>query len=692
MTDSTAPLPPTAERRLHVHREHGDERHDPYHWLRDRDDPATRAYLAAENAYTEEMLKPTEWRQQRLYDEILGRVKQTDHSVPFRYGPFFYYSRTIEGKSYALRCRRSLDAGLPGEEPDEAEQVLLDENAMAEGKPYFALGEYVPSPDHALLAYLVDSTGDERYALRIKDVASGELRPEQLVDLSADVVWSADGRHLFYVRLDEASRPYQVLRHELGTPVEQDVVVHHEHDESFYVSLGQSRSRRFVMLSINSHTTSEVRLLPADEPEASPWTVAPRREGIEYGVSHHGERLLVVTNEDAVNFRAMEASLASPGREHWVELIPHRPEVKIDDVHAFADHLVIARRERGLPVLSVERLSPGERHDLELPEPVYDVWVSTNLEFETHELRFAYTSLVTPHSVYDYDMDARTRVLRKQVEVRSYDPSRYHCERIEAQAADGTLVPISLVYRADLDRSVPQPMLLTGYGAYGHPYDPSFSSSQVSLLERGMIFAIAHVRGGGELGRPWYEAGKLLDKANTFSDFITCADALIERGYTASSRLAIRGGSAGGLLVGAVVNQRPELFAAAVADVPFVDVLTTMLDPSLPLTVIEYGEWGNPQQRRSYDAIKAYSPYDNVRSQEYPAMLVLAGLSDPRVGFWEPAKWVAKLRAHKEDVEVLLLRTNMEAGHGGASGRYDALRETALWQAFVLERLGVPEP
>lgn len=674
-----------------MHREHGRERPDPYAWLRDREDPATRAYLEAENAHTRAVLAPTEGRQRRLYDEMLGRIKQTDHSVPFAWGPFLYYSRTEEGKSYRVLCRRPREAGEPGPQPDDAEQILVDQNARAEGRAFYSLGDYEPDPAHARLATLTDTVGDERYVLEVTCLRTGEPLALRIEGVGRDVAWSADGRFLFYVRLDPSMRPYQVMRHALGTSPEHDVLVHHETDEAFYVGLGVSRSRRFVVMGLHSQVTSEVRLLPADRPEDDFWVVAPRRRGIEYSVAHHGERLLVVTNEDAQNFRVMEASLARPQREHWVERIPHRPEVKIDAVHAFAGHLVVARRERGLPVLGVEDLGSGQRHDIELPEPVYDVWLGTNLEWEAQTLRLGYTSLVTPHSVYDYEIDARVLRLRKQTEVRDYDASRFCCDRVEADAPDGTKIPVSLVHRADLDRRRPQPTVLVGYGAYGYPNDPGFSSSRVSLLERGMIYAVAHVRGGGELGRPWYEAGKLQHKPNTFADFVACAQMLVDEGYTEPAKLAIRGASAGGLLIGAVLNERPELFGAAVADVPFVDMLSTMLDDRLPLTVVEYDEWGDPNDRSSYEVMASYSPYDNVRAQPYPPLLVLAGLSDPRVGYWEPAKWVARLRATATGEAPLLLHTNMDAGHGGASGRYDALRETARWYAFVLEQLGVAE-
>jgi len=656
-------------------------------WLRDRNDPATRAYLAAENAYTEAMLAPSEALRQRLYDEMLERIEQSDHTVPFPWGPFLYYSRTEEGLAYARVCRRPREAGPPGSSPDAAEQVLVDCNAWAEGRAYFELADYELDPSHRFLATLVDPRGDEQHVLEVLDLSTGQRLPDRIEGVSDDVVWSADGRMLFYVRLDETMRPYRVMRHELGTPTEDDVLVHHEPDEAFYVGLGTTRSRRFLVMMLDSRVTSEVRLWPAAHPTDVPWVVAPRREGVEYSVTHHGDRLLVVTNEDATDFKVMAVPLGNPARENWVEHLPHCPGVKIDAVHAFAHHLVVAKREQGLPVLAVESLDDGARHDIALPESVYDVWLGTNLEWDTRSLRIGYTSLVTPHSVFDYHMDTRRLRRLKQVKVRGYDPSRYRCERIEARAADGTAVPVSLVYRADLDRSRPQPTLLIGYGAYGHANDPTFSSGRVSLLERGMIVAIAHVRGGGEMGRPWYEAGRLRHKPNTFSDFIACAEMLVERGMTEPRRLAIRGASAGGLLVGAVLNARPDLFGAAVADVPFVDVLTTMFDATLPLTVLEYDEWGDPNDHEGYEVIVSYSPYDNVRAQAYPPMLVLAGLSDPRVGYWEPAKWVAKLRATATGSAPLLLHTNMEAGHGGASDRYEALWESARWYAFVLDQL-----
>jgi oligopeptidase B len=680
-----APVPPLAQVVSRVELVHGEVREDDYFWLRDRNDPAVLAYLEAENGYTATVMRHTEALQEGLYQEMRGRIKETDLSVPERVDDYLYYSRTEAGGQYPILCRRR------GE--DAVEQVLLDQNPLANGHNYFRLGASAVSPDHRLLAYSVDTSGSEEFTLFIKDLKTGELLAETIANTSHGVAWANDSRTLFYTVLDEAHRPCRLYRHTLGTNPAEDVLVYFEPDASFFLEVSRTRSRRYLLLDISSHSTSEVRFVSADQPEDPFSVVQPRSAGIEYTVTHHGNRFYITTNDSAPNFRLVQVPVATPGRTHWTPVLPYRPTVKLDGTDAFKDHLVIYERESGLRQIRVLDLISGAEHLVSFPEPVYTVRSHANPEFGTSLLRFTYTSLVTPSSVVDYDMAKRTWTVRKQTEVLGgYDPTLYRSERRFATAPDGTAVPVSLVYRIPLQLNGQRPLLLFGYGAYGLSYDPIFSSNALSLLDRGFVVAIAHVRGGEEMGRPWYEAGRLLNKRNSFTDFIAAAEHLVASGYTTPDRLVISGGSAGGLLMGAVTNMRPDLFRVVLADVPFVDVVNTMLDASLPLTVIEYDEWGNPNERAAYEYIRSYSPYDNVRAANYPHILVTAGLNDPRVAYWEPAKWTAKLRAKKTNENRLLLRTNMGAGHGGPSGRYDYLREIAFKYAFVLDLLGSALP
>ncbi|HEX2636868.1 MAG TPA: S9 family peptidase [Gemmatimonadales bacterium] len=681
-----APEPPKARTVPRALTIHGDTRVDEYFWLRDREDPEVLAYLEAENRYTDAVMRCTEGLQERLFAEMRGRIKETDLSVPERIDGWLYYHRTAEGAQYPIYCRRPVD-------DENAEEVLLDLNPLAAGHAYFRLGAFEVSPDHRLLAYAVDTSGAESFSLYVKDLATGALLAETLVNVSPSVAWANDSRTLFYVVLDEARRPCRLYRHVLGANSAEDALVHFEADESFFLDIARTRSNAFLLLELASHSTSEVRFVSADRPEEPFRTVEPRHAGVEYSVSHHGDRFFITTNDAAPNFRLVSAPVTQPSRAHWTELLPHRPDTKLDSTDAFRHHLVVYEREAGLRQIRVLDLASGADHLVAFPEPVYTVRQHENPEFDTTLLRFSYTSMVTPNAVVDYDMAARTWTVRKQTEVLGgYDPARYRTERRFATAPDGTQVPISLVYQLPLERpGGPRPLLLNGYGAYGICFDPSFSSSSLSLLERGFVVAIAHVRGGEDMGRPWYEAGKLLNKPNSFTDFIAAAEHLVAEGLTSPDRLVISGGSAGGLLMGAVTNLRPDLFRAVLAEVPFVDVVNTMLDATLPLTVIEYEEWGNPNDPAFYDCIRSYSPYDNVRETAYPNMLVTAGLNDPRVAYWEPAKFTARLRARKTDSNRLLLRTNMGAGHGGASGRWDYLREVAFKYAFVLDVLGVSE-
>jgi oligopeptidase B len=684
--EDAPPEPPRARSAPRVHTVHGESRIDEYFWLRNREDPDVLAHLDAENRYTDRVMRHTDGLQERLYQELRGRIKESDLSVPTREDGWLYYTRTEAGAQYPIFCRRR-------DEPDAPEETLLDVNQLAAGHAYFRMGAFEVSPDHRLLAYSADTSGAESFTIFVKDLATGGLYPETIEGASPAAAWANDSRTLFYILLDDVRRPSRLFRHVVGANPTEDPLVHHEPDDAFFLDIHRTRSRRFLILELASHSTSEARYLSADEPAAEFRLVEPRRAGIEYSVTHHGGRFYIVTNDEAPNFRLVAAPASSPGREHWAPVLPYRPEVKLDAVEAFERYLVLWERSDGLRQLRVLELETEEEHLVAFPEPVYTVRPNENPEFETTLFRFSYTSLVTPNSVVDYDLAARTWTVRKQTEVLGgYDPSRYRSERLFATAPDGTRVPVSLVYRLPLERDGRRPLLLQGYGSYGYSFDPAFSSNALSLLDRGWVVAIAHIRGGEEMGRAWYEDGKLLRKRNTFTDFIAAAEHLVAEGYTAPDRLAITGGSAGGLLMGAVTNMRPDLFRAVVAEVPFVDVVNTMLDATLPLTVIEYDEWGNPNDPNYYEYIRSYSPYDNVASKDYPHILVTAGLNDPRVAYWEPAKWTARLRARKTDRNRLLLRTNMGAGHGGASGRYDHLREVAFKYAFLLDVVGGLSP
>jgi oligopeptidase B len=673
-------IPPVAPRRPHVSTIHGFERVDPYHWLRQKEAPSVRAYLEAENAYSRALMRPSTRFQARLYREMLGRIKQTDTEVPYRDGSFYYYSRTQKGRQYRVYCRKrdSLSA---------KEQVILDLNEIARGKPFLGIGAMEVSPSAALLAYSTDFTGFREYTLRIKHLSSGRLLADR-VEKVRSIAWAMDDRTLFYVTEDETKRASRVWRRRLGETRGQ--LLFEETDPRFSVGLGRSRSDRFIFISSHSTTTTEVRYVPADRPEAAPSLFLPRRQDHEYHVDHGAEGFYVVTNDRGPNFRLACAPADSPGEANWCELVPHRDEVVLDGIDVFARHLVLHERQGGFPRLSVRRTADGATHTLPLPEPARSVYGGANAEFDTGTFRLVYESYVTPQSVYDYDLETRQLNLLKRREVRGgYDPEKYRVELHYAVAADGVRVPISLVFRKDRRRSGAQPMLLTGYGSYGIAHDVGFSSPRLSLLDRGVIFACAHVRGGGEMGKRWHDQGRLLNKGNTFTDFIACAEHLIREHYTEPGQLVIEGGSAGGLLVGAVANMRPELFRAVVAQVPFVDVVNTMLDDTLPLTTGEYEEWGDPRDRTYFDYMLSYSPYDNLEPKPYPALLVETSLHDSQVMYWEPAKYVARLRTLKTDTNPLLLKTNMKAGHGGASGRYDFLKELAFTYAFILGVVGI---
>jgi oligopeptidase B len=678
------PSPPIAVRQPRVVSLHGEQLSDDYFWLREKDAPAVREYLEAENRYAEAWLAPTRPLQETLYQEMLGRIKETDLSVPYRRGAHFYYSRTEQGRQYPIYARKAGSLEAP-------EEVTLDLNELAVGHDYMGLGAYTVSDDERLLAYSTDETGFRQYTLQVKDLATGQLLPDR-IERVGSVAWAADGRTLFYTVEDHAKRQYRLYRHTLGSEAD-DVLVYEEADERMRVSVGRTRSREYLVLTSGSFTTSEVRYLRADDPNGDWRLVTPRVQEREYYLDHHGEHFYIRVNDTGRNFRLVRAPVANPAPEHWTEVVAHRDDVMLEDADFFAGHYVRYERRNGLPELQVTSFADGETHAVAFPEPVYDVSPAANAEWETSALRFVYQSLVTPSSVFDYDVRTRERVLLKETEVLGgYDRTAYASERISATAADGTRIPISLVYRRGVPRDGSAPLLLEGYGAYGIPYPVAFSSTRLSLLDRGAIVAIAHIRGGGELGKAWHDGGRMAEKMNSFTDFISAAEHLVAERYTASDRLVIEGGSAGGLLMGAVVNLRPDLFKAAVSQVPFVDVINSMLDESLPLTVGEYEEWGNPALPDDYAVMRRYSPYENLGRRAYPAMLVKTSLNDSQVMYWEPAKYVARLRTLKTDANPLLLVTNMGAGHGGASGRYDRLRELALDYAFMLQQMGLAEP
>ncbi len=677
--------PPRAPRRPHPIAMHGETWDDPYFWLRDRDDPATLAYLRAENDYADAVMADTAALQEQLFAEMRARLNEADVSAPVKEADYLYYRRTEPGRQYPICCRRRDAPGAP-------EEVLLDQNALAEaaGAVYFRLGAFKVSPDGRRLAYAVDTTGAEVYTLYVKDLESGEVLPGAVPNTYYGLVWAADSRTLFYTTLDAAKRPYRLHRRTAGADPSTDTLVYEEPDASYFLTVRTTRSGAYILVMLQSTLTTETRYLPADNPDAPLRLFAPRVHGEEYDVEHHGERFFIRSNAGAENFRLLATPATATDRPNWREVLPERPATLIDRVEAFRDHLVLFEREGGLQRIRVSD-PDGVTHVryVPFPEPVYAIEPGPNPEFASDTLRFNYSSLVTPDSAIDYDMRTGAWEVRKQDAIPSgYDPSRYVSERLEETAPDGMRVPISLVYRRGLQRDGGNPCLLIGYGAYGASSDPEFDRNRLSLLDRGFVVAIGHIRGGAELGRRWYDDGKMLRKKNTFIDFIACAEHLIAQGYTSPAWLAIRGVSAGGLLVGACMTMRPDLFRAVIARVPFVDVINSMSDPSIPLTVNEWEQWGNPAREDEFRYLRSYSPYDNIRATAYPHLLATGALNDPRVAYWEPAKFVAKLRATKTDSNLLLLKTNMAAGHGGASGRYDYLREIAFEDAFLLKALG----
>lgn len=674
--------PPIARKIERISVLHGDRRVDEYAWLRDAGNPEVIAYLEAENAYTDAVMAPLAPLEQQLYDEMLGRIRQTDMSVPQRRKGYLYYTRTEEGRQYAILCRRADREGA-------AEEPLLDGNALAADHTFWSLGVFEVSDDARYLAYATDTTGYRQYVLEVKDLVTGEMLPLRQARVTS-AAWAADNATLFFTTEDATTkRSDRLFRATVGEAGEPDLLLH-EPDERFSVGVGRTRSDAYLVCEIGSLTSSEVRVLPAATPAGEWMTVEPRRPDIEYDVDHRGDRFYIRANDTGRNFRLATAPVESPGREHWTELVPHRADVMLQGMLLFADHLVLYEREQALPRITVRSFADGATHRVSFPEAIYSVFPSGNTEFETRRLRYSYESFVTPPSVFDYDMESRQATLLKRQEVLGgYDATRYACERAEAPAPDGTRVPVSLVYRRDVALDGTAPICLWGYGSYGIPLNVGFSSNRVSLLDRGVVMACAHVRGGGDLGKAWHDQGRMLRKRNTFTDFIAAAEFLVARGYGARDRLVAEGGSAGGLLMGAVANMRPDLFRALVLQVPFVDVINTMLDETLPLTVAEFEEWGNPKREAEYEYMKTYSPYDGIQAMAYPAMLVKTSLNDSQVGFHESAKYVARLRARRTDANPLLFRINMGAGHGGASGRFDRLREVAFDYAFLLWQMGL---
>ncbi|MBL0094620.1 MAG: S9 family peptidase [Piscinibacter sp.] len=673
--------PPIATRRPHDASLHGETRIDEWHWLREIDNPEVLAHLHAENAHARAWLAPLDGLRDTLYAEMLARIQEDDDEVPWRKNGWWQWSRTETGRQYPLYLRRR-------DTPGAQEEVLLDLNQLAEGKPFLQLGALEVSPDAALLAYSLDETGALDYTLRVRDLASGTDLP-LAIEKTEGAVWGNDSRTLYYLSKDEPRRTHRLWRHRLGQDG-ADELVFEEPDELFWLDLGKTRDDRWLVLSSASKDTTGLWVLDADDVQAAPRAVLPRRNGIELSLDHRAGRFYLLVNDRGRNFRLVETSAESPSLDDARELIAHRDDVMLEDVDLFARHMVVQERDRGVLKLRVWELASGRSWEVPFDEGVYTAEGDVNEEFDTDVFRFEYTSLVTPHSVFDLDMASGERTLRKRQPVLGgYDPARYASEQFMARADDGTEVPVSLVYRRDRRHGEPQPLLMYGYGAYGFASDVYFSSSRLSLLDRGVVFAVAHVRGGGDRGRRWYDEGKLAKKANSFGDFVACAQALVERGWTSPGQLIVEGGSAGGLLVAASANLRPELFRAVVAEVPFVDVINTMLDETLPLTVGEFLEWGNPKERADYETMRRYSPYDNLRRTAYPAMYLRTSLNDSQVPYWEAAKYAARLRTLKTDEHPVLLSINMDAGHGGASGRYDALRERAEVLAFMLWQWGL---
>jgi len=669
---------PVAKIKTKVFNEFGYERIDNYYWLNDRDNDEVIEYLEKENSYTEEFLKKTESLQSKIYSEIIGRIKQDDETVPYDLKGYKYYHRFEKGGEYPVYCRRKL-------KPKAQEEILLDGNKMAEGFSFFHIGSWEVSENNNLLAYSLDTVSRRKYTIKFKNLENGELLTDEIKNTSGNMCWANDNRTLFYAVRNKSLRPYKIFKHVLGTGVNKDELVYHEKDATFNCYIYKTKSGKFIVIGSSSTNSDEYRIIDADNPVGEFRIFNPRKKGLEYSIYHQGERFLIRTNLDAQNFKVMEAPEDKTNIDNWTELISHNDNILVEDIDVFQDYYVVSERENGLPKFKIVDVKKGRAKHIDFQEIDFYVISSENPEYHSDKFRFIYTSLKTPRSVYNYNLKTHKRNLLKIEEVvGDYNPDDYVTERVYAPARDGVKVPVSLVYKKGLNKNADNPLILYGYGSYGITVDSTFRSHRLSLLERGFIFAIAHIRGGEEMGRKWYEDGKLLKKKNTFFDFIDVGEFLIKEKYTLKDKLFAFGGSAGGLLMGAVINMRPDLFKGVIAAVPFVDVVTTMLDESIPLTTGEYDEWGNPNKEEYYKYMLSYSPYDNVESKDYPAMLVTTGLHDSQVQYWEPAKWVAKLRKLKTDNNPLLLKTNMEYGHGGASGRFEVHKETAKEYAFLL--------
>ncbi len=675
--------PPRARLSPATLEKHGHVRVDEYYWMKERNDPEVVEYLKAENAYTDSMMRHTEALQQTLFDEFKTRIKQTDASVPYRQDDYFYYTRTEEGREYPIYCRKKESLEAP-------EEVMIDGNRLAEGHPFCSIGQRAVSSGQDVLAFSVDYAGRRVYTIRFKNLVTGEMLGDTIPGVTGNVAWANDNMTLFYTKQDPVTlRWNRIYRHTLGTDPGEDDLVYDEKDETFSCSVLKTKSKKYILIESEQTLSTEYRFLDANTPLDSFTVFNARENEHEYQVDHLGDFFYVRTNYLAKNFRLMKTPVAATAKASWVEVIPHRDDVLLESFQVFKDFLVAAERKNGLIEMRIRPWDGGAEHYLDFGEPAYTAGLGDNFRLESRVLRYVYSSLTTPNSVFDYDMATREKTLLKQDEVLGgFDSRNYVTERLYAPAKDGVLVPVSMAYRKGLEKNGDNPVLLWGYGSYGYSWDVTFDPYGISLLDRGFVYAIAHVRGGEEMGRRWYEDGKLLKKKNTFTDFIACAEFLIGQKYTSPRKLCIAGGSAGGLLIGAVVNMRPDLFRGAVAAVPFVDVVTTMLDEEIPLTTSEYDEWGNPNKKEYYDYMLSYSPYDNVEAKSYPALLVTTSFQDSQVQYWEPAKWVARLRAKKTDDNPLLLRTRMEAGHGGVSGRYKAYRETAFMYAFLLNVAG----
>ena len=682
---------PIAPKRPHPITQHGQTRADDYYWMRDKEDPETMKHLRAESDYLEETMQHTKPLQEKLFAEMKARIKEDDSTVPEKKGGYYYYERREQGKQYPFFYRKQALSAAAEEE------IILDQNQLAAGKTFCSVGALSVSPDGNKLAYSVDFGGSEIFTMYFKDLKSGELYSETIENVAGSAYehngadWANDSKTVFYTTRDKAQRRYKLFRHTLGTDPARDPLVFHEEDETYFLFVFKTRDDAYIMTYHYSTTTREMRFLSADHPAQDLQVIQPRIKGLEYYAAHHQGKFLIIHNENARNFKLSVASVASPEKENWREVIPHRDDVLVEGLETFEDFIVLNERRGGLKQIRISAPDGvGDVRYVQFPEPAYDVQLQPNPEFKTDLLRFYYSSLITPNSIIDYHVETGEWELKKEDEIPSgYDRTQYVSERIHATASDGTQIPLSIIYKKGLSRDGNNPTLLYGYGSYGMTTDATFNSNRFSLLDRGFVFAIGHIRGGSEMGRAWYEDGKMLKKKNTFTDFIACGEHLIREGFTSPQKLAIMGGSAGGLLVGACTTMRPDLFKAVICKVPFVDVVTTMSDPSIPLTTLEYDQWGNPDDPQYFDYMLSYSPYNNIRATEYPHMLITTGLNDPRVAFWEPAKFTARLREMKTDNNLVLLYTNYDSGHAGASGRYDFLKEVAQDYAFLIDKLEV---